>query len=101
MESFASSIESADTPLRVAQALGSFSTAIEKVMPAMKKMQEEHADWETSPPDALKDSLASFKSASEKFKGAMPKVMQYASEHTDNAELQSAVNKFRELASML
>ena len=38
MEAFASSMESADSPQVVAQALGTFSGAIENVLPGMKKM---------------------------------------------------------------
>lgn len=101
METFSSAIQRADSPLMVAQALSAFNTSVENVLPAMKKMTTEHADWGNSPPEALKETYTQFESAKNQFQSAMPKVMEIAGQNADNEALQGAITKFRELASQL
>jgi hypothetical protein len=101
METFASAVGSADSPEGVTQALGAFSSAFEPILPAIKKMKDEHADWETNPPDALKETFAKFETASSGFKDAMPKVMQMVSSHPDDPGLKGAVQKFQDVVSGL
>ena len=101
METFTSAINAADAPPAIASALGAFTGQIEELVPAMKKLTEEHPEWETDPPDELKDTMEKFKSAATGLQGTMPKLMQMANEHADNEELQGALRKFQEVMSGL
>ena len=101
METFTKTMESADTPEIVTQALGKLTGSLDKVMPAMKKLTAANPDWETKPPKELEDVMSKFKSASSGLQGVMPKLMSMAQEHGDNADLQNAVQKFTGLMSQL
>ena len=100
METFNGAIGSAGVPEDVAKALGSFTGAIEKVLPKMKELNTAHPEWEDNPPKELKDTFAKFEAATGAFKSeTMPKVMQFARDNMDNAELQDALKKFGSIAS--
>lgn len=102
METFTSSIVSAETPEAVAGLIGSFAGQIEKVAPKMKAMTEAHPEWEDNPPKELKAEFDKFKSASSEFQSvALPKAMQFAQQYADNPALQSALEKFSSVMSQL
>jgi polyhydroxyalkanoate synthesis regulator protein len=101
METFANSVNSAETPDALAGILGTFSGQLEKFLPQMKKITADHPEWQTAPPKELKEEFAKFNHASQQFQGAMPKLMQFASEYGDNPALNSAVEKFQQLVSQL
>ena len=102
MESFNSAIGSAGVPEDVAKALGSFTGAIEKVVPKMKALTDAHPEWEDNPPKELKGQFEKFEAATSAFKSeAMPKVMQFAKDNMDNVDLQSALKKFSGIASQM
>lgn len=95
METLTIDINKAGTPQELATAVTAFSDQIEKLAPAMKKLGTDHPDWETNPPSQLKDTMEKFKSASNGMQESLSKMMQMASQYQDNAELQSALNRFQ------
>jgi len=101
METLTAAINQAGAPQELTSAVSAFSDQIEKLAPAMNKLTTEHPDWQTNPPANLKDTMEKFKSASSGMQGAMPKLMQMASQYTDNVELQSALNKFQSVVAGL
>lgn len=102
MDAFSSSMATVESPQDVAKIIGTFTGQIEKVLPKMKELTDTHPEWEDNPPKELEKDFAKFKSASTKFKDeAMPKVMQFAQQHADNPELQTALQKFSGLMSQL
>jgi hypothetical protein len=102
METFTSSIGSADTPEAVAGIITTFTGQIEKVIPKMKELTDAHPEWENNPPKELKAEFEKFKSASSQFQSvALPKAMQFAREHADNTVLQGAIEKFSNLMSQM
>jgi hypothetical protein len=101
IETFTAGVNDADSPTALASVLKTFSASVEKVLPAMNKLTGEHPEWENNPPDALKDTMAGFKKASEGLQGAMPKVMQMASQYADNQQLKDAIDKFKSVVSQL
>ena len=101
IETLTGGINNADSPTALASVLQAFSGQTEKLIPEMNKMSSAHPDWENSPPSELKDTMASFKEASTGLQGAMPKLMQMASQHGDNAQLQDALKKFQSVVSGL
>lgn len=102
MESFNSAIGSAGVSEDVAKALGTFSGALEKVLPKMTELNTAHPEWEDDPPEALKGTFEKLEAATSTLKAeTMPKVMQFAKDNMDNADLQNAVKKFSEIASQM
>ena len=101
MEALTKAVEEADAPEAVVSALGAFSSKIESFVPAMKKLNDEHPEWETDPPRELEGTLEKFKAASEGFKGVMPKLMQMGGDHADNPQLQDALKKFQSVVGGL
>lgn len=102
MESFTSSMATADTPEAVAGYLTTFTGQLEEVLPKMKELTTTHPKWENNPPRELQAELDKFKSASSEFQSvAVPKAMQFARDHADNPALQSALEKFSNLISQL
>ena len=102
METFNSAIGSSALPEDITKAVGSFSGALEKVLPKMKEMNAAHPDWETNPPEELKGTFDKFKAATDTFKGeTMPKVMKAAQENADNVDLQTALKKFGSIVSQM
>ena len=95
METLTAAINSAGAPPELTSAITAFTDQIEKLAPSMKRISSEHPEWGTNPPPELKDTMDKFKSASSGLQGAMPKVMQMASQYADDAELQSALEKFQ------
>jgi hypothetical protein len=94
METFTSTVNSADTPAGITQALGSFSGVVEKLVPQMKSLTADHPDWEKNPPEELKETFDKFNNAKTGFQNAMPKVTAMAKDNLGDADLQNAVNKF-------
>jgi len=94
MEAFTASINSADTPEAVTQALGLFTGTLEKYLPQMKTLAADHADWETNPPDDLKVTFDKFNSAKAGFESVMPKLTAMAQDNLGDVDLQNAMNKF-------
>lgn len=102
MESFNSAIGSSAVPEDIAKAVGSFTGALEKVLPKMQEMNAAHPEWETNPPKELKGTFDKFKAVTETFKGeTMPKVMKAAQENADNVDLQTALKKFGSIVSQM
>lgn len=101
METFSEAVQSADTPDGITQALTGLTDKLAETLPAMKKLTDAHPEWEENPPEELGDVMAKFKGASEGLMGSMVKVMSMAQDHADNAELQSAVEKFTGLMQQL
>jgi len=101
MEALTGAIEKADAPEPVIAALGTFSDKIESFVPAMKKINDEHPEWETNPPDELKGTMEKFKSATEGFQGVLPKLLQMSNDHADNPQLQDAFRKFQSVVGGL
>jgi len=101
METLTSAINSAGAPQEITSAANAFSDQIEKLAPAMKKLTDEHPDWEINPPSQLKETMDKYKTASMGMQGAMQKLMQTASQYPDDVELQSAMNKFQSVVAGL
>jgi hypothetical protein len=101
METLTASVNEAGDPSALTSAISAFSGQIEKLVPQMKQLSTDHPDWETNPPSELKDTLDKFNSASAGMKGIMPKVMQMAGQHADNAQLQDALKKFQSVVAGL
>jgi len=102
MESFNAAIGSAGVPEDVAKALGSFSGAIEKVLPKMQELTKAHPEWEDNPPEELKSQFENFEAATSTFRAeTMPKVMKFAQDNMDNVDLQNALKKFSNIASQM
>jgi len=101
METLTAAVNQAGAPQELTSAVNAFSDQIEKLAPAMKKLSDEHPDWETNPPSQLKDTMEKLKSASGGLQGAMSKVMQMASQYPDDTELQGALNRFQSVVQGL
>ncbi len=101
MEALTSAIDEADAPPAVAAALIAFTDEVEPLVPAMKKLNEEHPEWETDPPRELEVTLAKFNDASQGFQTVMPKLMRMAGDNPADPRLQEALNRFQELVSGL
>ena len=101
METLTVAINNAVAPHEITSAVSAFSDQIEKLAPAMKKLSDEHPDWNTKPPSQLKDTMDKFKSASSGLQGVMPKLMQMANQYTDDAQLQSALRRFQSVVEGL
>jgi hypothetical protein len=95
METLTAAISLAGGPAEVTSAVNAFSDQIEKIAPALKTINEEHKEWETDPPPELKETVEKLMSASQGMQGIMPKLMQMASQHADDTELQGALQKFQ------
>ena len=101
METLTAAINEAEAPAEVASAVGAFSDQIETLVPALKKLEADHPEWETDPPSELQETMDRFKSASSAFQGAMPRLMQMANQHADDAQLQGALQKFQSVVAGL
>jgi hypothetical protein len=101
MEALTAAISSADNPAKITSAISAFTGKIETLVPDMKKVSDEHPEWETDPPPELKDTMEKFASASSGLHEVMPKLMQMANQHADNAELQDALKKFQSVVGGL
>ncbi|MDD3643627.1 MAG: hypothetical protein PHQ19_09225 [Candidatus Krumholzibacteria bacterium] len=101
IESLTAAINEAGAPEEIASAVNAFAGQFEKLVPAIKKINDEHPDWENNPPSQLKDAMEQYKSASNGLQEAMPRLMQMASEHMDNTALQDALKKFQSVVSGL
>jgi hypothetical protein len=102
METFNAAIGSAGVPEDVTKALGSFTGVLETALPKIKELNAAHPEWENDPPEALKGTMEKYNAASSAFQNeTLPKIMQFARDNMDNAELQSALQKFSQLASQM
>jgi len=102
MESFNNAIGSAGATDEVTKALGTFTDALETVLPKMQELNSAHPDWETNPPEELKETFDKYNVATGTFQTeTMPKVMKFAQENAGNAEFQSALKKFGDIASKM
>ena len=101
MEALTSAIDKADAPPAVAAALTAFTDKVESLLPAMKKLNTDHPEWETDPPQELEAALEKFSTASLGFQTVMPKLMQMAGDNADDPQLQEALGKFQSLVSGL
>lgn len=102
METFNAAIGSAGVPEDVTTALGSLTGVLETALPKIKELNTAHPEWEENPPEALKGTMEKFNAASSAFQNeTLPKVMEFARDNMDNAELQSALQKFSQVASQM
>lgn len=95
MEALTAAISAAGAPAELTSAINAFSDKIEKIAPTLKKINDEHSDWETDAPPELKETVEKLMNASKEMQGAMPKLMQMATQHADDTELQGALQKFQ------
>lgn len=101
METFTTAMGESETPDAITAALGAFSDQLKMVLPAIMKLNQEHPEWETDPPEELADTLDKFKNAASGLQSAMPKLMQMAGQYADDAQLQDAVKEFQSVVAGL
>jgi len=97
MKTYVSDIEKAENPKEIAESITAYSREIKKLIPEIKKMNEEYPELlsEEKRPEEMREIYLELKKFSEKIQGAMLKVMR----HMNDPEVRKAIKEQGEVMS--
>ena len=68
---------------------------LETLGPLMKALTEKHPDWDTNPPQEVREPMSRYLDTLLVYNDAMQKLVAYAEENPENEELQEAFEKLK------
>jgi cytochrome c556 len=93
MIDFSSRVNSAENDEDIITACNRLAHNLELLGPKMRKLTEEHPDWDSNPPDEVREPMSRYIDAHNVFSQAVQQVAAYVRQNPDNSELQEAYGR--------